>query len=132
MAEISSGRICKVDGERKLAYGWFSVIEENGQPVVDSQGDVIDEEVLVDAAHRFLTDSRAGKMMHKGRRVADVVESIVLTRDVQKALGIELPEGRIGWFAAMKFRDDDVWDRVKSGELQAFSIGGTGIRSEAE
>lgn len=122
----------KVNEERRIAYGWFSVIEENGEPVIDVQGDVIKAETLLDAAHDYVQDSRAGRIMHKGRRVADIVESIVLTSDVQKALGVELPNKRVGWFGAMKFRDDETWKRVKSGELRAFSIGGVGQRGIME
>lgn len=126
-AWYNTDMITKLDEEQRIAYGWFSVIEEAGRPVVDSQGDVITEATLVKAVHEFVLDSRAGKLMHQGRRVADIVESVVLTKDLQNALGIDV--GRVGWFGAMKFRDDKVWDRVKNGELRAFSIGGTGSRS---
>lgn len=118
----TTGQITKLDEELRLAYGWFSVIEENGQAVVDRQGDVIGEATLRKAAHDFIVDARAGKVMHRGKRVADIVDSIVLTKEVQKALGIDL--GKVGWFGAMRFRDEDAWRRVKSGELAAFSIGG--------
>lgn len=124
------GRVSKVDVDQRLVYGWFSVIENSEGPIVDAHGDRIDEQTLVEAAHAFMTDSRAGKMMHSGKRVADVVESIVFTRDVQKALGIDL--GKVGWFACMKVRDDEVWQRVKSGDLRAFSIGGVAQRIEAD
>lgn len=120
------GEVVKLDKERRVAYGWFSVIEEDGEAIVDAQGDVIKEGVLLDAVHEFAVDSRAGRILHRGHRIADIVESIMLTKDVQDALGIDL--GRVGWFGAMKFRDDETWARVKSGELQAFSIGGTGAR----
>ena len=50
-------------------------------------------------------------------------------KDVQKALGIDL--GKVGWFGAMRFRDDEVWAAVKSGKFRAFSIGGTGVREAA-
>lgn len=122
----SGGRIEKLDEEKRIAYGWFSVIEQDGEAVVDSHGDIIREPTLVKAVHDFILEARAGKVMHQGRRVADVIESIVFTKDVQKALGIDL--GRVGWFGAMKFRDEEVWSRVKSGELPAFSIGGVGKR----
>jgi hypothetical protein len=127
----ATGRIAKLDDEARVAYGWFSVIEdEDGRAVVDGQGDVIDERTLTKAAHEFVVDARAGKVMHKGRRVADLVESIVFTKDVQGALGIDL--GIVGWFGAMKFRDNSAWARVKSGELAAFSIGGLGRRVAVE
>lgn len=120
--------ISKVNKDKMLAFGWFSVIEEDGKAVVDSHGDVILEDTLMEAAHNFITESRSGKVMHRGRRVADVVESVVFTKDLQKALGIDL--GVVGWFGAMKFRDGKIWDKVKSGELSAFSIGGIARRTK--
>jgi putative serine protease XkdF len=120
------GEITKLDEDQRLVSGWFSVIEENGASVVDLQGDVIDEADLVKAAHQFNLDARRGQAMHKGSKVADVVESIVFTRELQKALGIDL--GKVGWFATMKVHDDATWAAVKSGKLGAFSIGGRGVR----
>ena len=114
--------IAKVDEDQRLVWGWASVIEEGGKAVVDSQGDVIGEADLLKAAHMFVTDARVGKAMHEGEPVAEVVESMVLTKSAQEALGIDL--GKVGWWIAMKVHDDDVWARVKGGELGAFSIGG--------
>lgn len=121
------GRITKLDEERRVVYGWASVVEENGQAVVDAQGDVITPDTLYEAAHGFVLDTRAGKVMHQGRRVADVVESLVFTKELQSALGLDLK--KVGWFIGMKVRDEEVWKRVKNGELRAFSVGGTGVRA---
>lgn len=125
-----TANIAKVDVERRIVYGWASVIEEGGNPVVDSQGDVISEATLVDSAQRFMQEVRTGKAMHSGPRVADVVESMVFTKELQSALGIDL--GRIGWMIAMKVNDAAVWKRVKDGDLGAFSIAGYGKRVEVE
>lgn len=123
----SHGEILKVsDDEQRLVLGWASVIEEAGKSVVDSQGDVIDEDTLLKAAHGFILDARAGKLMHQGKRVGDVVESIVFTKDLQKALGIDL--GKIGWLITYKVRDEELWKEVKAGKYPAFSIGGLGRR----
>lgn len=123
------GEITKIDEEQQLAYGWFSVIEENGVPVVDSQGDIIPEADLVKAIHGFVSDARSGKMMHKGEPVAELVEAVVFTHDVQKALSIDLK--RVGAFGAFKVHDAEAWAGIKSGKYRAFSIGGRGVRAEA-
>lgn len=120
--------VCKVSVEQQLVYAWASVIEEDGEPVVDSHGDIIEEAELVKAAHRSLR-RMVGKEMHQGEAIAEIVESFVLTNEVQKLLDIEL--GKVGWLVAMKIHDPDVWQKVKDGELAALSIGGRGIRSEA-
>jgi hypothetical protein len=114
--------VVKIDDSKRLVYGWASVVSENGQAVVDRQGDLIDPDELVQAAHRFISESRTAMAMHDGPPRGEVVESMVLTTEVQKALGIDL--GKVGWFIAMKIHDDEIWARAKAGELTAFSIGG--------
>ncbi len=125
------GTILKADDDQHLVWGWASVIEENGQAVVDSQGDVIGVQDLMDAAHGFMIDTRKGGIMHATRdgsaiKIGEVVESMVLTKDRQEALGIDL--GKVGWLITMKVHDDAVWKAIKGGELRAFSIGGRGVR----
>lgn len=114
--------ISKVNEEQRLVAGWASVVEENGKAVVDWQGDVISVEEIQKAAHGFMVDSRASLEMHKGSPVAMVVESLVFTNDIQKSLGVDLQKQ--GWFIVVKVLSDEVWAKVKSGELKAFSIGG--------
>ena len=116
----------KIDEDKRLVTGWASVITENGEHVIDSQEDVITEEELVKAAHQFMQDARVAKEMHEGGQIGDVVESLVMTTALQKQLGIDL--GKVGWIITMKINDDEVWKRVKDGELRAFSIGGQGVR----
>jgi hypothetical protein len=119
--------ISKMDTENKIVYGWANVIEKAGEIVKDLQGDMIDnEQELLDAAHDFMTNYREGHEMHEGVSKGEIVESIVFTKSLQKALGIDL--GQVGWFIGYKVNDDTTWDKVKKGEYTAFSIGGTAIR----
>lgn len=120
--------ISKLDIEKQIVYGWASVVEKNGVPVVDQQGDVISIDEIEKAAHKFLTDCRIAGDSHITKGVGHLVESIVFSKDLQKALDIDL--GQTGWFVGFKVTDDDVWNRVKKGELSMFSIGGTGSRKE--
>src|SRR2546430_922775 len=46
--------IVKVDPSKRLAYGWASVVQRDGQDVVDLQGDVIALADLEHAAHGFM------------------------------------------------------------------------------
>lgn len=118
--------ITKTDDEMRVVYGWASMAKEGDTHVMDLQGDKIDVSDLVKAAHDYVTSSRDAGDLHETFGIGKVVESIVLTLEVQKALGIDL--GKVGWFIGMKVDDDNVWKRVKSGELKAFSIGGKGQR----
>jgi len=123
---VGEATIIKYSEEQRCVTGWASVVEQDGKPVVDHQGDVMSEADLLKSAHNFMADYRVGKAMHQGGKVGDIVESVVFTKDLQKALGIDL--GKVGWLIKVKVSDPAIWKRVKSGELKAFSIGGYGQR----
>jgi len=122
--------ILKIDEPQRLVYGWISVIEVDGTTVIDQQGDVIEEPELVGSAHEFMTNSRAGKLLHRGEEIGAFVESLVFTRDLQVALGIDLK--KVGWFGVMRVASDDVWKGVMDGTYRSFSIGGSARREEIE
>lgn len=122
--------ITKFDDGEGVVYGFVTVYEEGGVPVIDRQGDVIDETEVRKMAHRYVSEARVAKVMHGGSVVGEVVESIVLTRDLQKAMGIDL--GKAGWFIGMKLHDERIKGEVRKGKLRAFSIGGKGIRRPIE
>jgi hypothetical protein len=123
-----STTITKFNEELGVVYGWASVIKEGNEYVVDRQGDVIQEDELLKAAHDFVINERNAKVMHVGEVKGEIVESLIFTDDLQKALGIDLK--KVGWFIGMKLNDKEVLKQVKSGELKAFSIGGKGIRQQ--
>lgn len=122
------GKILKVDDEQRMVYGWASVVTEKGIPVVDRQGDVIEPDTLVKAINEFMEHVRVGKAMHTGEQVGVIVHSLPVTKEICEALGIQ--SDREGWVVAYKVYDDGVWDRVKSGDLAAFSIGGRATKRE--
>lgn len=119
----------KINEEKRTVYGWASIITKGGVPVVDSQDDIIEADDLVKAAHEFMLGEQEAGLMHAIKSgIGKVVESVVLTKDLQSALGIDL--GVEGWFIGVKIEDDTTWNAVKKGTLRAFSIGGTGEREE--
>ena len=120
--------ISKLDLEKQIVYGWASVVEKDGKAVVDHQGDIISIDEIEKAAHQFLTDCRVAGDSHITKGVGHLVESIVFSNELQKALGIDL--GQAGWFVGFKVTSDEVWKRIKKGELSMFSIGGSGKRTE--
>lgn len=130
-SENTEGRtvsIVKMDDDLRVVWGWASVIAEKGAVVVDHHGDMISEADLVKAAHGFAAVRRI-KAMHAGEPIGEMVESVVMTPALQKALGIDL--GIVGWLIAARITDDAAWQKVKGGELPAFSIGGRGVRVDA-
>lgn len=126
--EPIEGKILKVDDEQHIIYGWASVVTENGEPVVDRQGDVIKSDTLVKAVNEFMEHVRVGKTMHEGEETGKVIHSLPVTKEICDALGIQ--STREGWIVAYKVYDQEVWKRVKSGELAAFSIGGRATKED--
>jgi Putative phage serine protease XkdF len=117
----------KANNTGSYVRGWASVVSIAGKAVEDSQGDVISIDELRKAAHKFVTEARVAKAMHRGSPVGEVVESIVVDDDVAKAL--DIGSDRRGWWIGMSITDEAIQKRVRSGELKAFSIGGKGRRT---
>ena len=128
MTKNIEGQILKSDDEQRLVYGWASVVTEKGVPVIDRQGDVIKPDTLVKAVNNFMEHIRVGKQMHNGDQIGVVVHSLPITKEIGDSLGIQ--SDREGWVVAFKVYDDEVWNKVKSGELAAFSIGGRAVKGE--
>ena len=114
------------DEDQHLVFGFFSVVEVDGVPVVDLQGDVITSKDIESAAYKYMRFSRMGDDRHDERAKAVIVESMVFTKEKQKLLGIDL--GFVGWWGGFKVLDDALWKNFKSGKYEGFSIGGRGRR----
>lgn len=124
-------KIQKSDDEKKLAFGWANVsLTESGEQIEDWQQDIIDPEVLEQAAYQFVELYREGGEMHERGGAAVLIESVVFTTDKMKVLGI--PEGTlpVGWWIGFKVTDSDVWEKVKDGTYSMFSIEGEAERVE--
>ena len=118
----------KSSDEKRLAFGWASISQdENGKELVDLSEDVIDPETLENAAYEFVRLYREGGEMHERGDCAVLVESVVFTKEKMAAMGI--PDGTLptGWWIGFYVTDDEVWEKVKSGEYPMFSIEGTAI-----
>lgn len=132
---VWEGTFSKFDDDKQLAFGWASVVEINGQPVVDRQGDYISADDLEDAAYKYMLESRKGGHMHRRDEldqpvgVSDIVESVVFTPEKIAKMG--LPSSTpVGWWIGTKIHDSGVWQEVKKGNLGGFSIHGKGRRQE--
>lgn len=129
----AEGTFSKFDEDKRLAFGWASVIKKDGMDVVDRQGDWIHPEDLEDAAYRYVLSSRIGGDMHKRagdnpHHVSDLVESIVFTDEKIAKLGLpdDFPRG---WWVGFKVHDEETWQQVKKGGRTGFSIHGRGKRT---
>lgn len=133
MSEVAAGTIVKVDDEKRLVFGWASVIKDTQDKILlDRQDDFIDsEDELEKAAYEYVLKSRDGGEMHIRKGVSTMVESVVLSKEKQEALGIPLGVVPIGWWVGFKVNDERVWGEVKKGGYVGFSVHGTGKREKA-
>lgn len=120
---------CTVDvkksTDQQMVFGWASVVEKDGEKVVDLHGDEIDSETLEKAVYDYVIESRRGDDSHVFKGTAQLVESMYFSKEKQDAIGIDL--GHVGWFVGYKV-SDEAWEMVKEGRF-AFSIGGTAVKS---
>lgn len=112
--------IIKADTEKRLVYG--IVLEPNS---VDLQGDTIKAETIEAAAHQYLVKSRVIGAGHAGKADASISESWIAPEDFTYE-GQDIKKGT--WLMTVKINNDILWDKVKNGTYQGFSIGGTGLR----
>lgn len=113
--------------EQRLVFGYANVtMQEDGTLPFDYQGDIIPTEVLEAAAYNFVLNKGLADQEHRyGSEAGWLVESMMFTKAKMEALGI--PEGILpeAWFVGFYIPDPDVYAKVKDGEYNMFSIGGT-------
>ncbi len=114
--------ILKVDDAKREITGIVLEPEE-----WDAQDEIVDDEIIAKAAHRFLArfnrETTMG-LMHKmfGQIGVELYES--WTTKVEMVLGGEkIKKG--SWLMTVHVLSDSVWKKVQNGEITGFSIGGT-------
>ena len=119
-------RIMKSDDEKMLAFGWANV----SMSVDGGVADIIEPEELENAAYEYVLLYREGGEMHERGGVAVLIESVVFTEEKMQAMGIPAGTLPVGWWIGFKITDKDVWEKVKNGTYQMFSIEGEAERVE--
>ena len=96
--------------------------------VVDAQGDIYSIEEIRQAAHRFMEEFGGVGLMHRFRVNGDVkiLESYLAPTNLEIA-GTNIRQGT--WLLAVRILSDALWEKVKTGELSGFSIGGSARRT---
>lgn len=131
---VIKGSISKSNADKRQVFGWASIVEKDGVPVVDLQGDYISVEEVEKAAYEYVQKSRKGGNMHKRNgddphHVSDMIESFVITPEKKEKLG--MPETTpTGWWVGFQVHDEETWDQIKTGQRSAFSLHGRGKRQE--
>ncbi len=126
-------KVMKSDDEKMLAFGWASVsMRIDGELIEDWQGDIIEPQELERAAYEYVMLYREGGEMHERGGAAVLVESVVFTEEKMKAMGIPAGTLPVGWWIGFKVTDKGVWEKVKDGTYQMFSIEGEAERVTVE
>lgn len=123
-AKATLFELTKADEDRQVAYG---VVYAPG--MLDSQNEFTDAEEIESAAYRFMKNKKLDQVdqNHDFKPLAGayVAESwIVKMGDVWFG---DLPGA---WAVGIKVDDDDIWARLKTGELWGFSMAGLAEREE--
>jgi hypothetical protein len=126
-----SFEVSKAYEAEQLVSGWANVsVNADGSLPLDWQDDIIPPQVLEKAAIEFMLNYRESGVMHKGAAQGTVVESIVFTKEKQKAIGI--PDGTVpeGWFITVKLHSTELYKQVAAGKYRMFSIQGRARRTK--
>lgn len=125
--------IAKFDEDERTVFGWASITEMDGVPVIDRQGDMIDSVEMAKAAYEYVVGSRTGGHQHRRTetneplKVSDMIESVVFTPEKIAKMGLP-PTTPVGWWVGYRVHDDEIWKAVKDGDITGFSIHGKGRR----
>ena len=127
--ELGRFEIAKTKDDKQLVFGWANVaLDADGNYPLDWDGDATGPEELEKAAYTFVLRYRETGTDHEGEAVGKLVESVIFTKEKQEAMGI--PEGvlPIGWWVGFYIEDKEVFEKVKKGEYQMFSVQGKARR----
>ena len=105
--------IKKADEEQQIVYG-----EVYAPMIPDSDGDFMDAETIRKAAHNFLKNQLTDKVdtdHDNNTNGSIVVESFIARKDDPVFI-----EG--SWVVGVHVPDADLWDQIKKGEINGFSM----------
>lgn len=114
--------ITKSKDDQNLVFGFFNVTEIGDSSVIDYGRDSIDSDGLEKAVYDFVEKGGKVDVEHNGKPIGTIVESMFFSKEKQSSLGIDL--GGVGWWGGFKIYDKAIWEDIKQGRLNMFSIAG--------
>lgn len=112
----ASALTMKADDDRHLVWGIASVSTVKGELYVDLHDERITTRCLEEFTIDLMKNQRAGKFEHEGEVCNHVVQALVLSDDLQKALGIDL--GKECLVTCTEVPNDADWALVKQGNWE--------------
>lgn len=118
-------QIKKRDDEKQIVWGEVYIPN-----LPDSQGDFMTAPEIEKAAYRFMANQRLDQIdrMHDGD--VSVPEAQVVESFIARSCDDTFIEG--AWVVGVHIRNPDVWDAVKRGEFNGFSLEGKATRTEKQ
>lgn len=116
-------RFFKLDEEKRIVYGVVLIPWE-----VDLQGDIMTDEEVEKAAHKYVESFQSVDEMHVISGVGTLLESYIAPLDFWMG-GVEVVKG--SWILVTR-AEKAVWKKIKDGELVGYSIGYVGKRTPKE
>lgn len=123
--KAACSRIVKIDLDKRIVIG---VVSE--PDTIDLQGDIILAEDIEKACHGYMIKSRLVGLQHREKADVDVVECYIAPCNMyldESETDSLIVKG--SWVMATKVNDDRIWDMVKTGKINSYSIGGWGNRT---
>ena len=127
MSEQKPIRVCLEDNDRHLVYGPVLTPDVPIYRRTDEEEFYITfpKNVVEKMAHQYMEEGRLWSFTENHDSIADdtvVVESWVKMgkNDKSVELGIDVPDGT--WMMGVHITNDELWNKVKNGELKGFSI----------
>lgn len=127
LAEQKPQTVLMEDADKHLIVGAVLVPDK---PIYRNQGGEefyiqFSKDTIEHLAYQYLMSGRMYSTTTDHKDIADdvvVVESWLKTSENDKSVGygMDLPIGT--WLAAMKVQNEDVWQRIKAGELKGYSV----------
>lgn len=119
--------------DQRIVYGWaYCSKDAKGEQVVDHSGELIKIDELRKGARLFMREQRASGEMHEGTAENVVVESLVVTDELVKAMPdvFVQNDGPRGWLIGVEV-SSETFKRVKDKSRLMFSIQGQSRRRSA-
>ncbi len=115
--------LSKADSEEERTV--FGIVLE--PETIDSQNDIYSEDEIRKTAYRFMERYQQFGLMHD-RIISSILPLECYLAPVDFEInGQSVKKGT--WLLRVRVLDDEIWRKVKSGELTGFSIGGSAMRT---
>ena len=112
-ASVQLAEVMKRDDAQRLVYAISNVYSINGELVEDLDGDSFTTRAMEEFIGDVLKKQGTGKFEHEGDSCNDIVQGIVLSHELQKALGIDL--GLECLVTCTHVPGDAEWAKVRDG-----------------